>query len=252
MESFSFIVTNYNYERFLSQCLTPLVSQDYDPTQFEIVCVDDGSTDDSWNLIESYRQKYKNIFPIKLINSGLEKACNTGIRACRFKRIIRVDADDIVAPNLLRVMNEAIQRNPQFDIYYCREYFEYYSESEQFSKSLPPFDKEEIFSRGDFFATGTVYKKSDLEEIGYFPESVKNCGLENYSVILNLLSKGKKGFPVSGTYFKYRRHRVNMSIVKQGAIIDYGRSLLKHYGREFRTNEYHPYNLKLQPVGGGS
>lgn len=246
MERFSFVVTNYNYERYLEQCLTPLSRQDYDPALYEIVCIDDGSTDNSWKLIQSFQSHIKNLVSLKINNSGLEKACNTGIRQSRFERIIRVDADDIVAENLLSTMNRAIQEHPGFDFYYCRDYVEFYSDQEQVKKKVPDFDVEEIFSRGDFFATGTVYKKSDLEAVGYFPESVKNCGLENYSVILDLISRGKKGLPVSGTYFKYRRHHSNMSIVKLNAIIEYGRNLLKRHGREFQTNQYHPYNLKLQ------
>ncbi len=183
---------------------------------------------------------------MRIQNSGLEVACNTGIRASQFDRVIRVDSDDIVAPNLLRVMDEAISRQPTSDFYYCQQYVEYYSDSEKFEKSVPVFDKEEIFSRGDFFATATVYKKSDLAEVGYFPESVKNCGLENYSVVLDLISRGKRGLAVPGTFFNYRRHHANMSIVKRNAIIEYGQRLLKRHGREFRTNEFHPYNLKLE------
>lgn len=245
MQRFSLVVTNFNYEQYLPECLESLVTQDYDPRLYEVVCVDDGSTDGSWGVIESFRARHAHLSSIRIGNSGLEKACNTGIRMARNDRIVRVDSDDLLAANFLRRMDKAIAAEPGFDFYYCRDYVAYYSEQEQHAKRLPPFDPAEVFSRGDFFATGTVYKRSDLAEVGFFPESVRNCGLENYSVVLALLERGKTGLAVEGTYFKYRRHRSNMSVLQREKITEYGRALLHGYGREYQTNEYHPYGLQL-------
>ncbi len=242
---FSLIVTCYNFEDFLPDCLDSLVNQDYSQRDYEIVCVDDGSTDGSATIMGKYKKRFENLSMLCLQNSGLEKACNTGIRASRYDWVVRVDSDDRLDPYFLSVMNRAINRRPEFDFYYCKDYFEYYSDAERHEKHLPDFSVEEIFTRGDFFATGTVYKKKNLAEIGYFPEAVKNCGLENYNVVLELLKKNKKGLAVSGTWFDYRRHHANMSMLRREAIVDFGHKLLKHYGRPFVTNEYHPYGLKL-------
>ncbi len=243
---FSIVVTCYNFGDYLDECLRSLTGQVYDPRDYEIVCVDDGSTDNTGSIIEKYRKVFRNLEALRIENSGLEKACNTGIRHARFDWIVRVDSDDALDPKFLSVMNQAMNQYPQFDFYYCKDYFEYYSGSERFRKSLPNFDVEEIFTRGDFFATGTVYRKTDLKEVGLFPEKIKNCGLENYTVVLALLSKGKRGFAVPETWFNYRRHQTNMSSLKREAIILFGRELLKRYGRDFITNTYHPYGLKLE------
>lgn len=242
---FSFVVTCYNFGDYLDECLQSLVTQDYGRNDYEIVCVDDGSTDHTGSIIEKHQKGFKNFKAIRIENSGLEKACNTGIRCSRFDRIVRVDSDDTLDPQFLSVMNRAMNQSPRPDFYYCKDYFEYYSPAERFQRHLPDFDIEEIFARGDFFATGTVYRKADLEEVGFFPEKIKNCGLENYTVILTLLSKGKKGLAVPGTWFNYRRHRTNMSSLKREAIVEFGGELLARYGRKFMTNEYHPYQLKL-------
>lgn len=242
---FSVIVACYNFEDYVGECLESIASQDYDFSLFDVICVDDGSTDGSSRIISEYTDHLPNFHVLRTENEGLEKACNRGIRRAGSEQVVRVDADDKIAPDLLSRMNEAIREHPDFDFYYCKNYVEYYSEEEQYPRELPDFEPEEIMGRGDFFATGTVYRKSDLGGIGYFPEEIKNCGLENYTVILRLLARQKRGFAVPGASFYYRRHRTNMSLLKREAIIQYGKRLLADYGRPFQTNEYHPYGLKF-------
>jgi len=242
---FSIIVTCYNVEKYIGQCLDSITSQSYD--RFEVICVDDGSTDASGDILKGYARRFACVTYLQKENSGLEKACNDGIRNAQYEQIVRADADDYFDPHLLAMMNKAIQRYPDYDFYYCKDYVEFYSKKRQLKKELPPFDADEIFDRGDFFATGTIYKKSDLRTIGYFPEKVKNCGLENYSVILKLLSLGKKGMAVKDALFYYRRHDLNMSTVKRDEIIHFGHKLLAEYGMDFRTNKHHPYGLVFPP-----
>lgn len=246
LNRFSFIVACYNGENFIRLCLESLLNQDYDKTLFEIICVDDGSDDNSPSIIREISEKFRAFHTIRIANSGLEKAVNTGIKVMQYDLVVRVDADDFIDPRFLSIMNKTISQYPDYDFYYCKNYLEYYSEDQQYERELPDFDKEEIFCRGDFFATGTVYRKKALEEIGFFPEDVKNCGLENYYVVLALLSLGKVGLAVPKASFSYRRHSQNMSTIKRNEIIEYGRKLLRRYGRKFQTNPNHPYRLKLK------
>lgn len=243
---FSFIIACYNTELYIEACLQSLIEQDYAQQDFEIVCVDDGSTDRSSEIIQRMAAAHPSLFQVvRIPNSGLEKACNRGVSASRYDRIVRVDADDMLDRHFLRKMNQALTENPDCDFYYCQDYVEYYSPEKQIARHLPDFDAEEVFSRGDFFATGTVYKKEDLAAIGFFPEGIKNCGLENYNVVLALLTRGRKGKAVPGASFYYRRHATNMSTLKRQAIIVYGEKLLARYGRKFTTNQNHPYGLQL-------
>ena len=171
---FSIIIACYNLEEYIGPCLESIVNQDYDHNSFEIICIDDGSADRSPQIIERYASRFNNFIHMQIENSGLEHACNYGIRLACSERIVRVDADDMVARDFLSQMNHAIRKKPGFDFYYCKNYVEYYSETKQFQRELPDFEPNEIFSRGDFFATGTVYRKSDLESIGFFSEEIKN------------------------------------------------------------------------------
>ena len=111
---------------------------------------------------------------------------------------------------------------------------------------FPAYNKEEVLQRGDFLATGTIYRKDYLEKIGFYSEDYKNTGLENYQLMISLLSIGIQGERISEPLFFYRRHSLNMSEVKREKIINYGIALFKKFNLgTFRTNENHPYKLKL-------
>lgn len=241
---YSFIVTCYNYAAYLPKALDSILNQqNFDA--WEAICVDDGSTDDTPNILGDYSERDPRFRVITIKNSGLEKACNTGILSATAPYVIRLDADDFLMSNYLDKMNKAIELYLNFSFYYVKEYVEYYNDKKRIHKSLPRFDAEEIFCRGDFFASGTVYTKTHIEQLGLFPTDQPNCGLENYAIILALLNSGYKGYAVSGTGFSYRRHEENMSTLKRQKIIAYGEKLLQKYGRRFQTNKYHPYNLVL-------
>lgn len=245
LHTFSFIVTCYNGQEFVKPCLESILGQDYPQAHYEVLFIDDGSTDASHASASNFKKAYQNLSLYRIANSGLEKACNIGFRHARYDFLVRVDVDDMLAPGFLSSMNEAISKFREYDFYYCKSYYEYYSQDKQLFKTLPDFDKDEIFDRGDFFATGTAYRKQDLVHAGYYHEDVKNCGLENYNLILRLLSTGKTGLAVEKAAFYYRRHSTNMSTVKRDAIIAYGKKLLRFYQREYRTNQFHPYGLKF-------
>lgn len=244
MAKFTFVVSCYNYADYLPQCLDSIVGQE-DADDWELICVDDGSTDTTLEILRKFANRESRMRVITQKNAGLEAACNAGILAARSPLIIRVDADDFIKKNYLKVMDRAMTEHPDYSFYYVREYTEYFDDEERNEKLLPEFDVEEIFERGDFFATGTIYTKAHLMEMGLYSTGIPNCGLENYAMILSLISAGYAGCPVAGTGFTYRRHGKNMSTVKRKKIIEYGRNLLAKYGREFKTNKYHPYNLVL-------
>lgn len=243
---FSLIIANYNTQEYIAQCLESVLMQDY--PRFEAVCIDDGSTDASSAILREFADGNHRMRLIRTENQGLERSCNLGISRAQFDLIVRVDADDFLHRGFLNAMNQAVLKQPEYDFYYCGSYIEYHSESRQIAKTLPAFDPDEIFGRGDFFATGTVYRKTDLELLGGFPTEEKNCGLENYSVVLELLTRGKRGLAVENARFYYRRHAYNMSTVKREAIVRFGEKLLSRYNRKFRTNRYHPYGLVVSEV----
>ena len=100
----SIIVPVYNVEKFLERCITSLLQQDLSKNDYEIVLVNDGSTDNSLSIAEGLAAKHDNIIIISQHNKGLAAARNTGIRNTSGKYIMFVDSDDYLMPNVLASM----------------------------------------------------------------------------------------------------------------------------------------------------
>ena len=96
--SVSVIVPVYNSEKFLSRCLDSIVAQ---KGSFEIIAVNDGSTDKSGQILEAYAQKYKNIIVVNQENKGVSAARNQGMAKADGKYITFVDSDDWLEPDAL-------------------------------------------------------------------------------------------------------------------------------------------------------
>ena len=91
-------ITNYNYGQFLRQAIESVLIQT--EQDFEIILIDDGSTDDSISLIQSYIDHPK----VKIVlqqNKGLTISNNLALKLSRGKYIMRLDADDYLAENAL-------------------------------------------------------------------------------------------------------------------------------------------------------
>ena len=109
MMKLSFIVPVYNVAPYLRKCVDSLLAQDYD--DYEILLVDDGSTDDSWQICDELAKRPL-IRVIHQGNAGLSAARNTGILAARGEYLCFVDSDDYWGPNVLgRLMAQVEQEN---------------------------------------------------------------------------------------------------------------------------------------------
>lgn len=100
MKKLSIIVPVYNVENWLSRCASSLINQDLDKSEYEIIFVNDGSTDDSFEIAKKYSESYDNIILISQENKGLSAARNAGINKANGKYIWFVDSDDWIEPNI--------------------------------------------------------------------------------------------------------------------------------------------------------
>ena len=96
----SVVVPVYNVERFLPRCLGSLLHQGLLPEEYEVICVNDGSLDNSAAILEEYRAKYPAIFKvITQENQGLGGARNTGTTVAQGEYVTYIDSDDYVIDN---------------------------------------------------------------------------------------------------------------------------------------------------------
>lgn len=93
----SIIVPVFNSEKFIRQCIDSILGQTY--INYELVLVDDGSTDGSWEIINSYIHKYPQILAIQKENGGANSARKKGLELAQGDYIIFVDADDYIDPS---------------------------------------------------------------------------------------------------------------------------------------------------------
>lgn len=239
----SIVITAYNYADYLEQCVMSCLLQSNSSLEYEVIIVDDGSTDQTSAVLERFTDSRLRIFRID--NEGIEKASNFGFEKSRGKYIVRVDADDIIFSNYLCEIQRHLQ--DEFGFFYSN-YFVINSSGEVSEEiSLPKFKIEEILQRGDFLATGTLYSRKLINDFGGYSTIMRNGGLENYELILRLIKFGIKGKHIPHYLFGYRRHESNISIAKKTQIISNGAELFTNMGLgSFTTNQYHPYKLKVE------
>lgn len=108
----SIIIPVYNAEKYLNECLDSLFDQDVPENEYEIICVNDGSKDRSAELVTQYMQIHGNIRLLHQPNSGVSVARNKGIETAAGEYIWFVDADDFIAPNVLRALMQIVLTEP--------------------------------------------------------------------------------------------------------------------------------------------
>lgn len=99
MKILSIVIPIYNIEKYLAKCLDSILVDNNFTGQ--VVCVNDGSTDGSLNVLERYAAKYPNIEIISQTNAGLSEARNVGLRAAKGDYVMFIDSDDWLSPNTL-------------------------------------------------------------------------------------------------------------------------------------------------------
>lgn len=113
----SIIIPVYNVESYLEECLVSVVNQNF--SDFEIILVNDGSTDNSFEICASYRKKYDIIKLISQSNKGLAAARNTGISISKGEYITFLDSDDYLDVNYCAVMYGIISKH-NVDMVICQ------------------------------------------------------------------------------------------------------------------------------------
>lgn len=107
MVKYSFIVPVYNTSKYLNKCLDSIINQTY--KDYEIIIVNDGSTDNSLDIIKKYKEKNKNIKVINQDNQGNSIAKNIGVDKSNGKYILFVDSDDYIETHLLEEIDKKIE-----------------------------------------------------------------------------------------------------------------------------------------------
>jgi glycosyltransferase involved in cell wall biosynthesis len=192
----SVIVAAYNQERYIGRCLRSLLHQTISHDDYEILVVDDGSTDRTPYALELF---YDAITTITMrSNEGLPAALNRGIREARAPLVVRVDSDDFVNRNFINFLQHYLETNPQSHAVAC-DY-------------LVLDDRELVLERkncAEFpIACGIMFRREHLFEVGLYDESFR-CHEER-----DLRIRFERKYTIDRLaipLYRYRRHDSNIT-----------------------------------------
>ena len=107
----SIVIPLYNKEKYIDRCLESLLAQDVSLSEYEIIIVDDGSTDSSCAIAQNFVEKHVNIHLFRQLNGGAGAARNRGLEVAKGDYIYFLDADDYIATNVLNILIEFSELN---------------------------------------------------------------------------------------------------------------------------------------------
>lgn len=157
---YSVIIPVYNVEKYIDRCLKSIISQNYD--DLEIIVVDNGSTDSSGSICDTYANEHSNISVYHIENHGVGSARNFGLSKARGEFIYFVDSDDYLVGNLFAEFEDKL--TPDLDLLV----FSYYNSFEQEmtektrTKNILPYN--DSYDKYDF---SKIFKDLFLSDILY-------------------------------------------------------------------------------------
>lgn len=177
----SILINNYNYGRFLPEAIDSALNQTY--SNIEVIVVDDGSSDNSHDIIKSYGDK---IIPVLKENGGQASAFNTGFAASRGEIICFLDSDDLFKAAKAAEIADTFVKNP--DIGWCFHTLEFFGDQpekmiqESSTGSSGKYDLRPYIKRGKLkgklpgsglATSGLCFSRSLLQRILPMPEVIR-------------------------------------------------------------------------------
>ena len=223
----SVIVPVYNVERYLAQCLDSILVQTF--SNIEIICVNDGSTDNSRKILENYKNRDSRIKIVDKKNGGLSSARNAGMKVATGEFYSFIDSDDWVEPTMLeKLYNSATTFNSDIVIcavhqydetnqklddsnpYYTLGYFDETFDNRAFSyKDVKPFIMDVCV-----MAWNKLYRKSLVDK--YNAEFPDGLIFEDGPFFFSIFFKTQRVTIVRDFLYYYRINRKNSIIQKAG------------------------------------
>jgi glycosyltransferase involved in cell wall biosynthesis len=189
MPHISVVIPAYNAGRTLQETITSVQNQTF--LDLEIIIVDDGSTDNTLNLIENLADPRIKAFSYR--NGGVSVARNRGITHSTGEFIAFLDADDLWTPNKLESQIEAINANPEADVAYSWTSYFHELKEKQYPGN-PVHFKGDVYAdllKWNFLASGSnpLIRRQAIEEIGGFDPKFPPC--EDWDFYLRLAARYK-------------------------------------------------------------
>ena len=200
------VIPVYNVEKYLKRCVESVIAQDW--KKYEILLVDDGSTDHSPQICDNYVKTYDFISVIHKENGGLSEARNTGLSQAKGEYVYFPDSDDWIEPDTFIALSEALE-SQKFDIISFNREFVKSEEDAIISDSVVTivFEGKDAFvemlkhSYITGFANDKIYRKSlFMDHDILFP---KGKYYEDLGTNYKLFLSAKKVYATNQKYYHY-------------------------------------------------
>jgi len=229
-------ITNYNYSDYVEKAIQSVLDQTFD--DFELLIIDDGSTDNSQDLIRNYSEhpKVKCVFQS---NKGLNRTNNIALNMARGEYIMRLDADDVLDINALAIMNNYLLRHPEVQLVFPDYYV---TDKNGDVVDIVRRNKFEELTIYDHPAHGacTLVNRECLLDIGGYDEDFRcQDGWDFWIKFIRKYNVANINLPL----FYYRQHGTNLTRDESRLIETRQKILSKHSEgakRQLRTTAIIP------------
>lgn len=190
------IITNYNKEKYLLESIESALNQTYQ--SFELLIIDDGSTDNSKEVIEKYRE-YSNVIIEYQENNGVIYTRNRAIGLAKGKYILQLDGDDKLHPNYLKWAVPVLEAKKNVGIVYCKtEFFGYKTGIWE----LGDYSIKKQLVTNQIVITALFRKEDFLKTDGY--RAAFSKGIEDWDFWLSLIELDLEVVQIPKVGFYYR------------------------------------------------
>lgn len=198
----SVTICTYNSAATLGPALESALNQSLPLPDYEVLVVNDGSTDESFDLIDEYTKGHPTIRALHLKNNqGLAAACNSGLQAAKGKYFIRLDADDLFHQDILSSLTRRMD-SEETDMVYCDRYDVTLKNGHRRLIQIEPFNLFKLL------ATGTMFRTNIVRELGGY----RSLFWEEYDLYMRyLLHSGRTPVRVPRPLYYYSLHESSMT-----------------------------------------
>lgn len=235
---YSIIIPVYNVEGYLDKCLKSILNQTY--SNYEVIIVNDGSPDNSDNIIKSYEKEDKRFKGYKKVNGGLSDARNYGLKYATGDYLIFIDADDYIENNYLEKVNDVLERNKDIDVLKFK--IKLVDEGENLIRMENGLNKEGVTSFEELVkleflepAWSYVYKLSFWKENNF--TYLKGMIHEDFGLTPEILMKANKIYYLNSYLYNYvQRNGSIMSSNNKEKLHKKAYDMLYQYDRLIKIN----------------
>lgn len=237
MKKVSVIIPVYNVEEYLEDCLNSIINQSIGIKNIEVIIINDGSSDNSINIVNEYKKKYSDWIVVDRVNKGVSISRNEGIELATTKYLMFLDSDDYLDKDTLKEMYEIIEKESadvvmgRMRAFNSKGFYTYYSD-----KIITKYEVFNLKEKKNAIKLTSVccklYKKELIKDIKFPP----NLRHEDNYFSVSVCTKAKKMVAVPKHYY-YRRYREgeNPSFM-QNLSLNTFKDLVENYYLYFQDN----------------